>query len=124
MKCYTEVRFFKWKEAEVSVSIRNRSGSYGGGSEVLVIEDEPIVFRDDITIKIDGGGVASTIGARDYKGVQCIVQRTTGTLSPGAHPGSYNGQDAYNDMLIAEDENFYDASNRSVHRGGWRKHQR
>ena len=30
-------------------------------------------------------------------------QNTTGTLSPGAHPGSYNGQDAYNDMLIVDD---------------------
>ena len=27
-------------------------------------------------------------------------QKTSGTLSPGGHPGSYNGQDAYNDMLI------------------------
>ena len=30
------------------------------------------------------------------------MQNTTGTLSPGAHAGSYNGQDAYNDMLITE----------------------
>ena len=29
------------------------------------------------------------------------MQKTTGTLSPGAHPGSYNGQDAYNDMLVS-----------------------
>lgn len=28
-------------------------------------------------------------------------QDATGTLSPGAHAGSYNGQDAYNDMLVA-----------------------
>lgn len=28
------------------------------------------------------------------------IQDKTGTLSPGAHAGSYNGQDAYNDMLI------------------------
>lgn len=28
-------------------------------------------------------------------------QEKTGTLSPGAHAGSYNGQDAYNDMLVA-----------------------
>ena len=28
------------------------------------------------------------------------LQRVTGTLAAGAHPGSYNGQDAYNDMLI------------------------
>lgn len=27
-------------------------------------------------------------------------QDKTGTFSPGGHPGSYNGQDAYNDMLI------------------------
>lgn len=30
------------------------------------------------------------------------MQKTTGTLSPGAHAGSYNGQDAYNDMLITD----------------------
>jgi site-specific DNA-cytosine methylase len=29
-------------------------------------------------------------------------QEVTGTLSPGAHPGSYNGQDAYNDMLVVD----------------------
>lgn len=34
---------------------------------------EPIVFRDDITIKIEGGGIGFTLGARDHKGVQCIV---------------------------------------------------
>lgn len=27
-------------------------------------------------------------------------QKITGTLSQGAHPGSYNGQGAYNDMLL------------------------
>ena len=29
-------------------------------------------------------------------------QQTTGALTPGAHPGSYNGQDAYNDMLVVD----------------------
>lgn len=32
--------------------------------------------------------------------VPCTYQDVTGTLSPGAHAGSYNGQDAYNDMLV------------------------
>ena len=32
--------------------------------------------------------------------VQLTYQDVTGTLSPGAHAGSYNGQDAYNDMLV------------------------
>lgn len=29
-------------------------------------------------------------------------QDVTGCLSQGAHPGSYNGQDAYNDMLVID----------------------
>lgn len=35
--------------------------------------------------------------------VPLVVQKTTGTLAPGAHAGSYNGQDAYNDMLVVDD---------------------
>ena len=32
-------------------------------------------------------------------------QEITGTLSQGAHPGSYNGQDAYNNMLVVDENN-------------------
>ena len=49
-------------------------------------------------------------------------QRTAGTISQGAHPGSYNGQDAYNDLLVVDDgRNFGDgipASQRRNHEGG------
>lgn len=42
-------------------------------------------------------------------------QEVTGTVSQGAHPGSYNGQDAYNDLLITEKRNeLCDASIRGV----------
>ena len=34
------------------------------------------------------------------------MQKVTGCLSQGAHPGSYNGQDAYNDMLVVQDDIF------------------
>ena len=37
MKTLTEKRFFEWYEDDKSVTLRNRGGSYGGGSEVLVI---------------------------------------------------------------------------------------
>ena len=30
-------------------------------------------------------------------------QKITGTLNPGAHAGSYNGQDAYSDLLITDE---------------------
>ena len=43
-----------------------------------------------------------TCGADDNQAQagHLIPQRVTDTLAAGAHPGSYNGQDAYNDMLI------------------------
>ena len=34
-------------------------------------------------------------------------QKVTGCLSQGAHPGSYNGQDAYNDMLVIDYGTMY-----------------
>lgn len=34
----TEKRFYQWYEDDKSVTIRHDSGSYGGGSEVLVIQ--------------------------------------------------------------------------------------
>lgn len=37
MKTLTEKRFFYWVEDDISVTLRSRSGSYGGGSEVLII---------------------------------------------------------------------------------------
>ena len=40
-----------------------------------------------------------TLNSTEQHGV-CTYQETTGTLTSGAHPGSYNGQDAYNDMLV------------------------
>ena len=45
-----------------------------------------------------GTGFYSLIGVTDT-----TYQTVTGSLTPGAHPGSYNGQDAYNDMLVTDD---------------------
>ena len=59
---------------------------------------------------IESGGIIGTLSASggDINGGGCLVlenmtyQDKTGCLTQGAHPGSYNGQDAYNDMLITE----------------------
>lgn len=51
----------------------------------------------------DCGEVSPSLQARMGTGgnqVPLTYQAVTGTLSPGAHAGSYNGQDAYNDMLV------------------------
>lgn len=51
----------------------------------------------------DCGEIAPSLQARMGTGgnqVPLTYQDVTGTLSPDAHAGSYNGQDAYNDMLV------------------------
>lgn len=51
----------------------------------------------------DCGEIAPSLQTRMGTGgnqVPITYQDVTGTLSPGAHAGSYNGQDAYNDMLV------------------------
>ena len=53
------------------------------------------------------GEVVPALQARMGTGgnqVPLTYQDVTGTLSPGAHAGSYNGQDAYNDMLVVSRE--------------------
>ena len=55
----------------------------------------------------DCGEVAPSLQVRMGTGgnqIPLTYQKTTGTLSPGAHAGSYNGQDAYNDMLVVSSE--------------------
>ena len=39
MKTLTEKKFFEWHEDDKSVTLREKSGSYGGGSEVIVISE-------------------------------------------------------------------------------------
>lgn len=55
----------------------------------------------------DCGEVCPSLQARMGTGgnqIPLTYQKTTGALSPGAHAGSYNGQDAYNDMLVVSSE--------------------
>lgn len=50
----TEKRFFEWHEDDVSVTLRNKGGSYGGGSEVFVIF--PTQIPSDLCAKVTGEG--------------------------------------------------------------------
>lgn len=51
MKTLTEKRFFEWHEDDVSVTLRNKGGSYGGGergSRYLLYQDSAgALCRDD-----------------------------------------------------------------------------
>ena len=45
-------------------------------------------------------------------------QETTGSLMANSHPGSYCGQDAYNNMLITERHEFFNSANRPIQGDG------
>ena len=73
--------------------------------------NKPAVVALDMTHACDVirecGEQAPSLQARIGTGgnqVPLTYQDVTGTLSPGAHAGSYNGQDAYNDMLVVSSE--------------------
>lgn len=59
----TEKRFFEWHEDNMAVTLRNHGGSYGGGSEVLVIyaAENPQIFTPmDVNKSAIGSEIYST----------------------------------------------------------------
>lgn len=48
MVTLTEKRFFKWVVDDISVTLRSRSASYGGGSEVFIVDDSQ--ERDEMKV--------------------------------------------------------------------------
>lgn len=78
------------------VSSTLRAQEHGHQPSILDMSHTCDVIRDC-------GEIVPSLQARIGTGgnqVPLTYQDVTGTLSPGAHAGSYNGQDAYNDMLV------------------------
>ena len=77
---YSEKRFFEWHEDDKSVNIRASSGSYGGGSEVLVCYPIDLMTATHFTERDnrrgigvgDNGDVAFTISAGHSHGVAYV----------------------------------------------------
>lgn len=90
-----------YKEDAISGSLTVCGGSYGGGSKVLCVE---MTSTKNTVVE---NGICPTLTARMATGgnqVNAVLetyQSVTGPLMANSHPGSYTGQDAYNDMLIA-----------------------
>lgn len=95
-------------------SIRNRGGN------VPIVIDTLVFDEAQITSPTNGnhpqwGGCCHSLSRECGRAVVIIsYQNVTGTLNPGAHPGSYNGQDAYNDMLVTD----YERTNSNGHGTG------
>lgn len=63
------------REREVVYWVNDESiinGKRGGYVPMIV---QPICFRPEQTIKVDGGGVAFTLESREFKAPQCVVIR-------------------------------------------------
>ena len=97
--------------------------------EYKVLENHP----QDSRLKIKDDGIFQTMGA--CGGAETAphtllvleirtMQETTGCLSPGAHAGSYNGQDAYNDMLVVDDESHINEQSGLSHESEHRSDER
>lgn len=101
--------------------LRSAAVRMGGNNLPMILAKEPLTIRDDITLKVDGGGVAFSLDTMHRQQAIMTYQKTAGTLNPGAHPGSYNGQDAYNDMLVVDDGDMGNGNRpgkRRDHEGG------
>lgn len=101
-------------EADTTRTLDNNGGNPAcnqGG--MIIVDKEPMcIQRRFSSVNVSENGISPTLEAGAGEGGNnmpmiaqekpCVMtyQDKTGTLSPGAHAGSYNGQDAYNDMLV------------------------
>ena len=76
-------------------TLKIRSGCEGGGKSALVQTEKTGTLST-----LQDQTLFQPVYYLTERYINAPIQTTTGTLSPGAHPGSYNGQDAYNDMLV------------------------
>lgn len=103
-------------ESGVVQTLTSRMGT-GGGNVPMVMEMTLTETHGNAPCVVKGFGkyeieeVSSTLRSRDCRDTSDLVvsetpptatyQNVTGPLMANSHPGSYTGQDAFNDMLIA-----------------------
>ena len=82
-----------------------------GGEPVIAFDRE--AFNQGVNAQYDfevtDSGIASTLVAKGPSGVAYkepvnTYQKVTGPLMANSHPGSYTGQDAFSDMLVAGEQ--------------------
>ena len=80
--------------------------SYASVCEPISIENHPndsrIGIREDGTVQSLTGRMETGGGNVPLVAEPWTYQKVTGQLMANSHPGSYSGQDAYNDMFVTE----------------------
>ena len=74
-KTLTEKRFFEWHEDDVSVTLRNKGGSYGGGAKYSSLR----VFGVDCYNHLITGNTSMTLTAKssDPHHIPCVIFEIT-----------------------------------------------
>ncbi|MBC8347663.1 MAG: DNA (cytosine-5-)-methyltransferase, partial [Verrucomicrobia bacterium] len=90
-------------------TLRAHGGDLGGGSENLAV----------VKSIAENDGVSSTVSSHRAKGPGgsnngdpggiIVEKKVCGALTNGAHPGGFNGQDAYNGQLVVDLYNLTEA---------------
>lgn len=88
-KAYAEKRYFEWHEDELAVSLRAKSGSYGGGSEVLVLQrrfSDVRIYDTEICTSLESGG------GEGGNNLPMIVEEANAEGNRNIEPRSASGQ--------------------------------
>lgn len=98
----------------ISPTITAAAGMSGNNQPVICLQGNGIDRAD--TAGCNGKGwtedVSYTLNTIDRPAI--VYPKKTGTLMANSHPGSYCGQDAYNDMLVVESGGCYCIGNGQV----------
>lgn len=87
----------KLSDKDLCQALKGRMGTGGGNVPMVMAIDG---YNQAVTGNVSKPLTNASTDSDHIPMVMQTYQKVSGTLSPGAHAGSYNGQDAYNDMLI------------------------
>ena len=100
MVAYAEKRFFEWYEDDLSVSLRASGGSYGGGSEVLIVlesnqnhataRDTEVCTTLPASMGEGGGYVPMIVVNRRFADIRVQDTEISTTLEGGSGDGGNN----------------------------------
>lgn len=88
-----------WREdASYTLNTMDRPAVVYAMDRAAFNQGQNVQYNPEIT----DSGVKSTLVAKGPSAVayECTYQKTTGPLMANSHPGSYSGQDAYQDMFV------------------------
>lgn len=85
---------FDFRVSEDGIANPLVASDYKGGQAVMAVD-----FRNGRLQEVNGTPQAKSNGGTSLNTNNVVLSEVTGTLSPGAYPGGFNGQDVYQNLL-------------------------